>query len=171
MEKVYEQKLNQYYVATIAYLLFLIIYAMVKGTLIDERFSLILKDPIVYVLVLCALVSIVALIVAVILNKRVIIRDRELVFVTRFKTRTLTPERIESISFRSGSRTRVRQGIPERAARLKLKGRRRLLWIRPSAFDRHEEMMEQLREWTRRNGVAIVQRRRRGAGKGVGSGD
>lgn len=164
MEKTYEQKLDTYYVATITYLVVLIVYAVVEGTLIGERFELVWRDPIVYVIALCAALSLGALIVAVVLNKKVIVRENELVFRTRFKERVIRPEQIEWIAFRRGSRGRIRERTAERAARLKLVGRRRRVWLRPSGFTKSESLMNELRQWIERNKVQVKGGRRRDEG-------
>lgn len=158
--KTFEQKLDVYYVATIAYLIVLIAYAVVTGTLIDERFEMVWRDPIVYLLALCALVSVVALIVAAVLAKKIVVGDRELVFRTRFKERVIRPEDIAWIAFRRGSRGKVRQGVADTAARIKLKNRRRRLWLRSSMFDESEKLMDALTEWAGRNDVPLRTRRR-----------
>ena len=159
-EKVYEQRLDLYYVGVIAYLVTLILYVVVTGTLIDEEFTVVWKDPIVYLLALVSLVSIVALVIAAILGKRVIVREKEILFITRFKERSIEPEQVKWIAFTRGSRGKVRQGSAERAARVKLNDRRRRLWIRPSLFNDGTEMLEELRTWAERNDVAIGSPRR-----------
>lgn len=162
MEKKYEQKLDIYYVSTITYLVTLILYGVVSGTLIGERFEMVWKDPIVYLLALCAVVTIGALIVAAVLGKSVIIRQNELVFATRFKERSIQAEDVEWIAFRRGSRGRLRQGVPERAARIKLKGRRRRLWLRPSGFDEGGDLIKDVRHWATENSITVrAQRKRR----------
>ena len=160
MEKTYAQKLDFYYMAAVAYLVTLIAYAVIAGSLIGEHFQLIWKDPIVYLLALCALVSVAALIVAAVLNKTVVIRDRDMLFITRFNSRTLRPEEIESVSFRRGNRGKVRDEVAEQAARIRLKSRRRRLWLRPSMFNESEAMMEDLRNWMKRNSVPVSMRKR-----------
>ena len=166
MEKTYAQKLDFYYMAAVAYLVTLILYAVVAGTLIGDHFQLIWKDPIVYLLAICAVISVFALIIAAVLNKKVVIRDQEMLFQTRFKTRTLRPEEIEWVSFRRGSRGKVRDGLAEETARMKLKNRRRRLWLRPALFDESQEMVTDLREWVERNNVPFRAQRRRSVLKG-----
>ncbi|MGE3800314.1 MAG: hypothetical protein AB7H80_04775 [Candidatus Kapaibacterium sp.] len=169
MEKRYGQKLDIYYMAAVAYLVTLIVYAVIAGSLIGEHFQLLWKDPIVYLLALCAVVSVVALIVAAVLNKQVVIKGDEMLFITRSKTRTLHPNEIEWVSFRRGSRGKIRgDGTAERAVRIKLKNRRRRLWLRPALFNESEEMVADLRNWMERNSVPIrVRKGRRGfQGKG-----
>lgn len=161
MEKTYEQKLDLYYVATITYLVVLIAYAVIEGTLIGDRFEMVWQDPIVYVIALCAVLSLGGLLVGLALNKKVIIRPNELVFRTRFKDRVIRPEQIEWIAFRSLRRRRVREDVNERAARIKLAGRRRRLWLRPSGFSKSLDLMNEIMQWVERNGVTVRKAQRR----------
>ena len=165
MKKTYEQKLDLYYVATIAYLVTLIFYAGITGTLIGERFELIWKDPIVYLLAICAVVSLIALLVAGVLNKKVTVGEDELLFATRFKEKTIRADEIEWVRFRRGSRGKLRDGVAQRAARIKLKNYRRRLWLRPSMFEESEALMQDLREWMERNQVPVRSRGGRRATK------
>ncbi|MCE2503735.1 MAG: hypothetical protein J4G05_06725 [Chlorobi bacterium] len=159
MKKIYAQKLDLYYVATIAYLVTLIAYAGVTGTLIGERLELIWRDPIVYLLALCAVVALIALLAAAVLNKKVTIRESDLVFATRFKEKTIRADEIAWISFRRGSRGKLRDGVAQRAATIKLKSYRRRLWLRPSMFDESEKLMRDLKEWAERNRIPVRSRR------------
>ena len=165
MEKTYAQKLDVYYMAAVAYLVTLIAYAAITGTLTGERFELVWKDPIVYLLALCAVVSLIALLVSAVLNKKVIIRTHEMVFITRFKERIIRSEDIEWIRFRRGSRGKIRDGLAEHAAQIKLNDRRRRLWLRPALFGESDDMIQELKEWTQRNNVPVRRKRRTGIGR------
>jgi hypothetical protein len=164
MKKIYEQRLDLYYVSVIVYLVTLLIYIVVTGTLIDEEFTFIWRDPIVYLLGLVSLVSLVGLVVAAVLRKRVVVRSDSLLFATRFKERAIPASQIEWITITRGSRGKVRQGRAERAARMKLSGRRRRLWIRPSLFEEGDQMIQDIHEWAKENGVEV-----RAGRKGGGS--
>lgn len=160
MQKIYEQRLDLYYVSVIVYLVTLLIYVVVTGTLIDEEFTFVWQDPIVYLLGLVSLVSLVGLVVAAVLRKRIIIRNDAMLFTTRFKERVIPAAQIEWITITRGSRGKVRQGRAERAARMKLVGRRRRLWIRPALFEEGDQMIHDLHAWATENGVAVRARKR-----------
>ena len=151
----YEQRLDLYYIGTIAYLVTLIAYALVAGTISDAGFEVVLKDPIIYLLALVSLVSIVALVIAAVLRKRIEIDGNDLVFSTRFKERRISPDEIEWLRFTAGARGKIRQGSPERAVRMKLKNRRRKLWIRPAGFALGDELVADLRAWVEGNSLTI----------------
>ena len=137
------------------YLVTLIAYALVTGTISDDGFAVVLRDPIIYLLVLVSVVSIVALAIAVTLRKRIEVDGNDLVFSTRFKERRISPDEVETLRFTAGARGKVRQGSPEGAARMKLKTRRRRLWVRPAGFAMGEELVAELRTWGERNDLIV----------------
>jgi hypothetical protein len=169
MEEIYKHRLDTYYLATIGYGVTLVVYAVIAGTVIGDRFELRLSlwnDPIIYLLAACALFSLVALIITAVLNRTVIIRDKELAFHSRLRQRAFAPEDIEWIGFRPESRLRTRGEQSYPAAKIKLRSRRRPLRLRPSSFERGGAMARSIKAWAQRNGVEFRQgRQRRGRGK------
>jgi hypothetical protein len=161
MEETFKHKLDIYYLATIGYVLTLIVYVAVTGTLIEDRFELVLKDPIVYVLALCSIASLIALIIAAILDRTVIVREQELVFRTRFKERIIRPADIAWIRLQAETQVRVRGGRAYPAAKIKLHDRRRLVRLGVANFERRVELARALRDWARRNAVQLRVGRRR----------
>ena len=156
MEETFKHRLDTYYLATIGYGVTLVLYAVIAGTVIGDRFELhlsIWRDPIVYLLAACALLSLIALIVTAVLNRTVIVRDRELVFRSRFRERVFTGDEIEWIGFRRESRIRTRGERSYPSAKIKLRNRRRLFRLRPSSFERGGAMAKAMRAWAQRNGV------------------
>lgn len=149
-EETFKQKLDIYYLATIGYWVTLVAYVAVRGTMTGDTFELVWKDPVVYLLAFFAVISLITLAVTALADKRIIVRDRELVFHTRFKDRVFTPENVEWIGFRREARVRGR-AFP--AARIKVRARKRPLWLRTGGFERSLQLARTLREWTRGNGV------------------
>ncbi len=160
MELTFKHKLDTYYLTTIVYGVTFVIYVAVTGTLIDNRFELVWKDPIVYLLGICVVVSFIALCIMAMLSRKVLIRDHELVFRTRFKERVIKAEDIEWIGLRRDGRVKLRTGNPYPAAKIKLRKRRRLLWLRPSSFERSKGLTKKLIEWMEMNGVELRRGRR-----------
>lgn len=160
MPESFRHKLDVYYVATIAYVLTLIAYVAVRGTLEGGKFEVVLRDPIVYLLAICSAASLIGLGISVLLGRRVIIRDNTLVFVTRFKERVVKPEDIEWMGFRR-EEAKVRGGRAYPTARFKLHNRRRLLRLRVANFERKAELVRALKEWATNNNVMLLRGKRR----------
>lgn len=163
MPESFRHKLDVYYVATIAYVLTLIAYVAVRGTVEGGKFEVVLRDPIVYLLAVCTAASLVGLGISALLGRRVIIRDNRLVFITRFKERVIQPEDIEWIGFRR-EEAKVRGGRAYPTARFKLRNRRRLLRLRVANFERKSELARALKEWTTNNNVTLLRGKKKRGG-------
>ncbi len=149
-EETFKQKLDIYYLATIGYWVTLVAYVAISGTMTGDRFELIWKDPVVYLLGAFAVIALLALAFVALADRTVVIRGRELLFRTRFKERVLTPETVEWIGFRRETHVRGRS-FP--VARIKVVSRRRPLWLRTGGFERSMVLARTLVEWSRANGV------------------
>lgn len=159
-EERFRHRLDVFYLATIVYGATFMVYVAIRGTLVDDRFSLVWKDPIVYLLAACAVLSLVALVIAAISNRKLIIRDDEIVLKTRFAERVVRAADVEWIAFRSEPRAAARVGRAWPVARIKLRGERRGRRLRPGGFERSDELVRTLRDWARANGVELLIRRR-----------
>ncbi len=165
-EETFRHRLDIYYLATIGYGVTLVVYAVVRGTLIGDTFSVVWQDPIVYLLALFAILALVALIVVAVSGRRVIVSRNELQFRTRFRQRILRPEEIEWIGFRRDRPLRQPKASP--TARIKLRDRRRLLRLRPNSFERSRDLALAIRDFAQTNGIEIrVGPRRRGGESGM----
>ena len=152
-EETFKSRLDIYYIATIAYCVTLIAYIVVTGTLIGGKLEVVWRDPIVYLLGACAVLSLLALALAAVANRAVIVSERELRFRTRFKERVFRPEDIEWIAFRR--ERRLREGRVYPTARIRLRSRRRALRLRPGSFERSGMLALAIRDFARHNGIDL----------------
>jgi hypothetical protein len=160
VEETFRHRLDIYYISAIVYVVTFVVYAMVQGTLIsDGSFEMIWRDPILYLLVACSALSLVALLVVAFSRKRVVVANKELRFETRFRRRIFTPEEVAWIGFRPERQFRGEQVYP--IIRIKLQGRRRLLRLRPGGFERSGELASVITNWAKENNVDLRMRRRR----------
>ncbi len=60
--KTFKYKLDFYYQSTLIYLVTLILYGGIRGSLVEKKFSYVLDDPLMYVIVFFVLMSLVVLI-------------------------------------------------------------------------------------------------------------
>lgn len=162
-EETFRHRLDVYYLATIGYVVTLVVYVIVRGTLIGDTFSVVWQDPVVYLLAACSVLALFALIFAAFSTRRVIVGAHELRFRTRFRERVLTPGEIEWIGFRRERPLRGTRTYP--AARIRLRGRRRMLRLRPASFERSGLMARALRDFARNNGIELRVGRRSGGGR------
>jgi hypothetical protein len=158
----FKHRLDLYYLSTIGYLLAFVAYVGIRGTVASGTFEVVLRDPVVYVLAGCALVSIVALITTAILARTVIIRDDALLFRSRFKTKVLHPQDISWIAFRRERRASTRGLRAYPAIVIQRTTKRRKLRLRPGNFENAIELARTIRDWAQRNGVQVRVRKRPG---------
>jgi len=152
-DETFKYKLDTYYLATIGYFVTLIVYAVVQGTLTGEQFEVDWRDPILYLLAGCAITGLVALTVAAVSNRTVIVTGSALRFRTRFRERVLTPEEIEWIGFRRERQYRGELSYP--AIKIKLRNRRRHLRLRLASFERSGFLARAIRDWARLNNLEL----------------
>ncbi len=157
-EETFRNRLDIYYVAAIAYVVTLVVYVVVRGTLIGDRFEVVWQDPIVYLLAICSGSALIALIIAAISNRTVVVSEDRLLFRSRFKERVFTPEDIEWIAFRRERRLRG-EGRVYPTARIRLRTRRRPLWLRPGNFERSGNLARAIRDFARHNNIELKLRR------------
>lgn len=159
-EERFRHRLDVFYLATIGYGVTLIAYVAIRGLWVDDRFELVWKDPIVYLLAGSTVISLLVLAVSAVLNRKLIIRDSEIIIKTRFAERILRAEDVEWIAFRSEPRAAARVGRAWPVARLKVKDERRVRRLRPGSFERSDDVVRTLRDWGRANGVELLIRRK-----------
>jgi len=158
----FQNRLDTYYIATIVYVVTLLVYVLIAGSIQGKRFEVAWEDPIVYLLIAFSVISLVSLIVVGVRSRSVTIEPGRLRFATRFRERVLTAAEIEWISFRRERRLARDRVVP--LARIKLRDRRRPVRLRFSSFERSGRLARMLRDWATANNVRL-------AGRSVGSRD
>jgi hypothetical protein len=142
MEKVYKYKLDFLYRSLIIYMVFFIVYAVIRGKVLEGEFRFLLNDPLIYILLLFNLIFIVVVIYHLILDKKIIIKGEEIIFRNRFGQRSLNASDIMSIRIKK--KRRGDDEMPYKIIRIKLKNRKRLLRIRTSDFENGSDLIKEL---------------------------
>lgn len=140
--KVYKYKLDFYYQQALIYLLTLILYAGIRGNFIEDRFAFVFRDPIVYIIVLFALISFIALISNRIRDRRLIISENKVIFRTRFEEQVIPLDGVDWV--RIGRERRVQTGGRFQVIQMKLKGRLRVVRIRVGRYDHEKELVHEM---------------------------
>ncbi len=144
MEKVFKYKLDFYYQQSIIYLITLIVYAGFRGNFIENEFSLVFKDPILYIIIIFVVGSFLVLILNLIRNRKLIIQDDKIIFYNKFNQRELNIPDIEWIYI--GIERSVKTAGRSQAVVIKLKGRLRLYRIRLGRYEHQKELMNLINE-------------------------
>jgi hypothetical protein len=140
--RTFRYKLDFYYQSTLIYTGTLIVYGVVRGSLVEKRFEFVLDDPLVYLIVFFVAMSLVTLVLNLLRNRRLVITPDVLVFKHRWQERRITVAEIEWMHI--GREPRVRTGGRIQDLVLKLKGRRRLVRIRVGRYERERELVAEM---------------------------
>lgn len=138
--KIHKYKLDFYYQSLVIYLIFFAVYVLVKGT-IGESFKALYDDPIFYILILFIAVFLVIVIINIIRQPMIILKDDRIIFKNRFGSREVMFGDI--ISVKIGKRRRAEEDMTYRIIKLKLKNRRKRLRIRANDFERGNELIKE----------------------------
>jgi hypothetical protein len=139
-EKVHKYKLDFYYQSLVIYLIFFAVYVLVKGT-IGESFKELYDDPIFYILIIFITLFLVIVIINIIRQPMIILKDDRIIFKNRFGSREVLFSDI--ISVKIGKRRRAEEDMTYKIIKLKLKNRRKRLRIRANDFERGNELIKE----------------------------
>jgi hypothetical protein len=138
-EKVFKYKLDFYYQQTLIYLSTLVLYAGIRGSFVEDQFSFVFKDPIVYIIMLFFFVSLVVLFLNIWRNRKLIIYPAKLVFHSRHRERIFEIENIEWLHI---SKERLVQTAGRfQQISIKMKNRQIPLRIRVGRYEHNRELI------------------------------
>ncbi len=140
--KTFKYKLDFYYQSTLIYLVTLILYGGIRGSLVEKKFSYVLDDPLMYVIVFFVLMSLVVLILNYARNRRLIVTQEAIIFKHHWDERVIKLSDIEWLHI--GREPRVQTSGRFQVIMIKLKGRRRLFRIRVGRYEREKELIHEM---------------------------
>jgi hypothetical protein len=140
--KTFKYKLDFYYQSTLIYLVTLILYGVVRGSLVEKKFEYVLDDPIMYVIVFFVLMSVVVLILNYARNRRLIITSDAIIFKHHWDERVIKLAEIEWLHI--GREPRVQTSGRFQVILIKLKGTRRLFRVRVGRYEREKELVQEM---------------------------
>ncbi len=158
MEQTFKYKLDFYYQQTLIYLATLVVYVGIKGSFIEEQFTFFYKDPLVIIIALFFVVSLVVLLLNRLRDRKLVINDETMIFLSRRRKHEI---KIDSIEWMYVGRERLVQTAGRfQLVVIKVKGRRRLFRIRVGRYERDRELSTAIDKISER--VPKVRRRRFG---------
>jgi len=138
MTQTFKYKLDFYYQQTLIYLATLVVYVGIKGSFIEEQFTFFYKDPLVIIIALFFAVSVVVLLLNRLRNRRLLISDTAITFMSRHRQHEIL---FDSIEWMFVGRERLVQTAGRfQLVVIKEKGRRRLFRIRVGRYERNREL-------------------------------
>lgn len=134
-----------YYQSTIIYFIVFVIYVIIRGQFVDDSYTLVTKDPIIYLLGIIVLISMIALLFNLFKNRQLQIAEDGIHFIDRFKKRSFQFTEMKRVNISKVRRT----GFSNNAfqlIRIKLSSRRRPLIIRPYDYENQNELLNRFHE-------------------------
>ena len=140
--KEFKYKLDFYYQQALIYLVTLILYAGVKGSFLENEFTFVFRDPILYIIGFFVVVAFVTLLLNRIRDRKLIVEPRAIVFQHKFARREIPFSNIEWLHI--GREKAVQTAGRFQVIVFKVKGRRRLYRIRVGRYEREKELIEEM---------------------------
>lgn len=139
MHHEFKYKLDFYYQQALMYLLTLIIYAGVKGTILEDNFTLVFNDPIIVVIGIFVIISFATLLLNRIRDRKLVVTDQKITFHHRFNDRSIDVKDVEWIHI--GKERMVQTAGRFQVIIIKTKHRRRAFRIRLGRYERERELL------------------------------
>ena len=149
-ERVYKYKLDFYYKSLIIYFVTLIAYILIKGSFFHERFEVVVKDPIIYIITIFIIFFLAVLISNAVIAREIIISDSKIILKNRFGQREFGINEILHLRFSREKRRTREEKSDVRIVKLKLINRKRLLRIRLNDFQDERELINEFKNISRK---------------------
>ena len=143
-KSIFRYNMSFYYQSTIIYFIVFALYLIIRGEIVDNSYTLVIKDPILYILAIIVVVSILTLLINLYKRRHIEIDQNGIVFVTRFKRKEISSDKIEFVKL-----TKARRAAHSGAFQLiilKLKSRKRRLLIRPTDYENFDELLKRFQD-------------------------
>lgn len=140
--KVFKYKLDFYYQQAILYLITLVLYGGVRGTITFERMPSLEADPLLYIIVVFVLISFIVLLLNKARDRKLIVADDRIIFHHKFNEREILISEIEW--FHIGRERSVQTAGRSQMIIFKINHRRRLFRIRIGRYEHQKELMNEM---------------------------
>jgi hypothetical protein len=146
-EKTFKYKLDFYYQQTLIYLSTLVLYAGIRGSFVENQFSFVFKDPIVYIIALFFFVSLVVLFLNIWRGRKLVITSEKIIFHSRHRERTFEISNIEWMHI--GKERLVQTAGHFQQISIKMKQRPLPIRIRVGRYEHNRELVAEMEKIAR----------------------
>jgi hypothetical protein len=140
----FKYNMSFYYQSTIIYFIVFAVYLIIRGQFIENYYTLVTRDPIIYLLALIVLVSLFSLIYNLLRNRHIEFSENGIAFIDKFKSREISKNDIKYIRLSKDRRFQKSNAL--KFIRIKLKSRRRPVVIRPSDYENEIELIKRFHQ-------------------------
>ncbi len=138
--RIFKYKMSFYYQSTIIYFSVFCIYLLIRGEFVENSFTLIIKDPILYALALIVIISIASLFYNLILNRHLQVSVQEISFIKRNKKKSFNFKDIKNIKIIRSQNISI--GKSSQLIKIAVSGRKKPVTIRPSYYENESQLIE-----------------------------
>jgi len=142
MKKEFKYKLDFYYQQTLIYLSALVLYAGIRGSFIENQFSFVFNDPLVFIFIVFFVISLVTLFLNIYRNRKLVLYDDRIVFHSRSQEREIPLSDIEWMHI--GRERSVQTAGRFQLVMFKVRGRRWSYRIRVGRYERDRELVAEM---------------------------
>jgi hypothetical protein len=139
IKKVYKYNMSFYYQSTIIYFTAFVLYIIIRGEFVEDSFTLITKDPIIYFFAIIVFFSVISLLYNLYKDRYLEISDEEISFVNRYRTKSFKYSDMIQVKV-SKKRDPSKKSLL-RLVRIKLKNRKRPIVVRLSDYENADELL------------------------------
>jgi hypothetical protein len=140
----FKYNMSFYYQSTIIYFVAFAIYLLIRGQFVESSYTLITRDPIIYLLAFIVVVSLVALFFNLYRNRYIEFSNEGLIFSDRFGSKLIHKNEIKEVKL--GKDRRYGKTNALKLVRIKIKTRLRPFVVRPSDYENENELLKKFHQ-------------------------
>ncbi len=140
----FKYNMSFYYQSTIIYFIAFAIYLLIRGQFVESSYTLITRDPIIYLLAFIVVVSLVALFFNLFRNRYIEFSNEGLIFSDRFGSKLIHKNEIKEVKL--GKDRRYGKSNALKLVRIKVKTRLRPVVVRPSDYENENELLKKFHQ-------------------------
>ena len=140
----FKYNMSFYYQSTIIYFIAFAIYLLIRGQFVESSYTLITRDPIIYLLAFIVIVSVAALLFNLVRNRYIEFSNEGLIFSDRFGSKLIHIKEIKEVKL--GKDRRFSKSNALKLVRIKIKSRIRPVIIRPSDYENENELLKRFHQ-------------------------
>lgn len=140
----YKYNMSFYYQSTIVYFIVFAIYLLIRGQFVESSYTLITKDPLIYLLAFIVIVSLIALFFNLYRNRYIEFNNEGLIFGDKFGSKQI--HKSEIVSVKLSKDKRFDKSNPLKFVRIKIKSRIRPFVVRPGDYENEDELLKRFHQ-------------------------
>lgn len=140
----FKYNMSFYYQSTIIYFVALAIYSLIRGQFVESSYTLITRDPIIYLLAFIVVISVFALLFNLYRNRYIEFSNEGLIFSDRFGSKLIHKNEIKEVKL--GKDRRYGKSNPLKLVRIKIKSRIRPFVVRPNDYENEAELLKKFHQ-------------------------